>query len=59
VCLAFHLVDVPKGECALADNAPRLVGVGVIADDLGKAEMKRRCPEEPQAMNRVFSLCSR
>ena len=33
--LAFHLVDLSKGEHALADNAPGLVGVGVIADDLG------------------------
>jgi hypothetical protein len=25
-----------------------------------KAEMKRRCPEEPRAaMNRVFNLCNR
>ena len=33
--LALHLVDFPKGEHTLADYTPRLVGVCVIADDLG------------------------
>lgn len=33
--LPLHLVDLPKGEHALADDTPRLVGVGVVADDLG------------------------
>jgi hypothetical protein len=30
----FHLVDLTKGEHALADDAPTLVGVSVITDDL-------------------------
>ena len=33
--LVLHPVDLPKSERALADDAPGLVGVGVIADDLG------------------------
>lgn len=33
--LAFHLVDLAEGEHALADDGPGLVGVGVVADDLG------------------------
>ena len=33
--LALHLIDLPKGEHALPDNAPGLVGIRVIADDLG------------------------
>jgi hypothetical protein len=47
--LSFHVVDLPKGEHALTDNTPGLVGVGFIADDLGSMnkEMRRRCPEEP------------
>lgn len=32
--LAFHLVDLAEGEHALANDAPRLVGVGVVADHL-------------------------
>ena len=31
----LHLVDLLKGEHALADDAQRLVGVCVITDDLG------------------------
>jgi hypothetical protein len=52
-----------KSKHTPIDDTPGLVGVGAIADDLGviiKAEMKRRCPEEPHsAMNRVFGLCKR
>jgi hypothetical protein len=33
--LAFHLVDLPKGKHTLTDDAPRLVRVSIIADDLG------------------------
>ena len=33
--LALHLVDLAEGEHALADDGPRLVGVGVVACDLG------------------------
>ena len=33
--LSFHLVNLPKGKHTLADDAPGLVGVCVIADDLG------------------------
>jgi hypothetical protein len=33
--LTLHLIDLPKGEHALTDNAPGLVGVGIIAYDLG------------------------
>ena len=32
--LALHLVDLAEGKHALADDAPGLVGVGVVADDL-------------------------
>lgn len=31
--LALHLVDLFEGVEVLSDNAPRLVGVGVVADD--------------------------
>jgi hypothetical protein len=31
---ALHLVDLAKGEHALTDDAPGLVGVGIITDDL-------------------------
>jgi hypothetical protein len=33
--LVFHLVQLLEREKALPDDAPRLVGVRVIADDLG------------------------
>jgi hypothetical protein len=33
--LALHLVDLVKVGDTLADNAPGLIGVGVVADDLG------------------------
>lgn len=33
--LTLHLVDLPQMEHILADNAPRLIGVGIIADHLG------------------------
>lgn len=33
--LLFHLVDLPKHKHSLTDNTPGLVGVSVIADDLG------------------------
>ena len=33
--LPFHLVDLPKSKHSLTDDAPGLVGVGVVADDLG------------------------
>ena len=33
--LAFHLVDLPKSEHALTDDAPGFVGIRVIAYDLG------------------------
>lgn len=32
--LALHLVDLAQGEHALGDDAPGLVGVGVVAHDL-------------------------
>jgi hypothetical protein len=32
--LSLHLVDLFEGVEVLADNAPRLVGVGVVADYL-------------------------
>ena len=33
--LSFHLVDLPESEHALTHDTPRLVRIGVIADDLG------------------------
>ena len=33
--LALHLINLPEGKHSLTDNAPGLVGVGIIADDLG------------------------
>jgi len=33
--LALHLVNLPKSKHALTDNTPGLVGIGIIADDLG------------------------
>ena len=33
--LSFHLVDLPERKHTLADDTPGLVGVCVIADDLG------------------------
>lgn len=33
--LAFHLINFPEREHALANDGPGLVGVGVVADDLG------------------------
>jgi hypothetical protein len=33
--LSFHLVDLPEGEHALSDDTPRLVGIRVVANDLG------------------------
>ena len=33
--LALHLVDLPERKHSLTDDAPRFVGVCVIADDLG------------------------
>ena len=33
--LALHLVDLAEGEHALAHDAPGLVGVGVVTDNLG------------------------
>jgi hypothetical protein len=33
--LALHLVDLPKGKHTLTNNTPGLVGIGVIAYDLG------------------------
>lgn len=32
--LSLHLVDLAKGEHSLPDDAPRLVGVGIVAHDL-------------------------
>ena len=43
--LALHLVNLPQSEHTLANNAPRLVGIGVVANNLEaiiNAEMKRR-----------------
>jgi hypothetical protein len=33
--LSFHLVNLPESEHALTHDAPRLVRIRVIADDLG------------------------
>jgi len=33
--LTFHLVDLPECEHALANDAPRLVGISIVADNLG------------------------
>jgi len=33
--LSFHLVDLPERKHALADDTPRLVGIRVVANDLG------------------------
>jgi len=33
--LSFHLVDLPESKHALANDTPRLVGISVVADDLG------------------------
>ena len=32
--LSLHLVDLAEGEHALGDDAPRLVRIGVVADNL-------------------------
>jgi hypothetical protein len=39
--LPLHLVDLPKGEHTLTDDTPGLVGVGVIAYDLGGNHKRR------------------
>jgi hypothetical protein len=31
---ALHLVDLAEAEHALSDDTPRLVGVGIVTDDL-------------------------
>ena len=33
--LALHLVNLPQGEYTLANDAPRLVGVSIVANNLG------------------------
>jgi hypothetical protein len=33
--LSFHLVDLPESEHSLTNDTPGLVGISVIADDLG------------------------
>lgn len=33
--LSFHLVDLPESKHALANDTPRLVGISVVADNLG------------------------
>jgi hypothetical protein len=33
--LALHLVNLPKGKHTLTNDAPGLVGISIIADDLG------------------------
>lgn len=39
--LALHLVDLAEGEHTLTDDAPGLVRVGVVADDLGRNHERR------------------
>ena len=41
--LELHLVDLPESELTLTGNKPRLVGVSVIADDLGS---NHKCRDE-------------
>ena len=51
---AFHLVDLPKSKHALTDNAPGLVGVGVIAYDLGSNHKRR----DEKTMSRGTASCN-
>jgi hypothetical protein len=58
-CLVFHLVDLPKGEYTLTDDALDLqleyVSPQTTLEAIANAETKRRCPEEPRAaMSQVF-----
>jgi hypothetical protein len=39
--LPLHLVDLPQSEHTLTNDAPGLVRVGVIADDLGSNHERR------------------
>ena len=39
--LALHLVDLPEGEHTLADDRPRLIRIGVVADHLGSDHERR------------------
>jgi len=41
--LSFHLVNLPKGKHTLTNNTPGLVGVSIIADDLGS---NHKCRDE-------------
>ena len=41
--LSLHLVNLPKGKHTLTDDTPGLVGVGIIADDLGS---NHKCRDE-------------
>ena len=39
----LHLINLPKGKHTLTDDAPGLVRIGIIADDLGS---NHKCRDE-------------